>query len=168
MTSTPVQDAWLLKVLGLAAGGGRQQSPARTFSLVALQKSRLAWDSLRKNLQVQLRTIEQSLLKAVQEHNADEAAEDEYDPDEIASGVRDIYTILDKLDTRLIDKLDEALNAEGDKRASLNAEAGGIIKEYQAVVESDPLLGRIDVNGFASTTIRATAQKTLAALAQQL
>ena len=167
--STPNQDAWVLEVLGIHVGGGETDGAVEGGpSLVALQKSRLAWDSLRKSVQSQLRSIEQAALKAVEEHNKDEAQEDEYDPGEVATKLQSTYSILEKLDERLIKKLDEALNAEGAERARLNREARDIVREYQATVATDKMLGRIDLNGFAKTSIRDGAERTLAVLARQL
>jgi paraquat-inducible protein B len=163
----PQRDGWIFKVLGVAIAGG-QPGDAGKGGLVALQTSRLAWDNVRKSVQEQLQSIEKSLIAAVAAHNADETAEDEYDSAEIAKAAHSIYTILDKLDTRLIDKLDQALNADGAKRAEFQTEAAAIVKEYQAVAAGDPLLSHIDSNGFAQTTIRDVVQKTLADLARQL
>jgi hypothetical protein len=137
-------------------------------SIVALQTSRLDWDGLRKRVQQQLQALEAALLKAVQTHNADESLEDEYDEAGVATNVRKIYGLLDKLDERLIDKLDEALNASGAQRDALNAQAAGIVKEYQAFVDADPLIAEIDSNGFISTSIRGEVQRTLTKLASQL
>jgi hypothetical protein len=162
--SSPAQNAWVQRVLKVAIGS----PPGGAPGLVALQTSRLAWDNFRKNAQSQLRALEASITQAVAAHNADDAAEDEYDDGDVASGVRALYGILDKLDARLIDKLDQALGVEGPARQKLHDEAAGIVREYQAVVDADPLLGKIDVNGFSNTTIHASAQQTLAELARQL
>ncbi|MDY0744408.1 hypothetical protein SNE35_07815 [Paucibacter sp. R3-3] len=144
------------------------KSPSTPRSLVQMQASRLAWDSLRKNVQAQLQKLEASVLEAVRKHNADESAEDEYDETGVATSVKSLYAMLDTLDTRLIDKLDEALNAEGAERDRLNAEAAGIAREYQAFVDSDPLIQEIDANGFVPTNIRAELQRTLGQLHAQL
>ena len=171
--STPLQDSWVQRVLGLAVAGGRSAGTSDAAAripagIVVLQQSRLAWDGLRKSVQTQLQSIEQATIKAVEAHNADETVEDEYDPAEVATGLKAIYGILQKLDTRLIEKLDAALGAEGDTRARLNREARDIVGEYGAVLASDPMLAKIDLNGFANTSIRDAAQNTLAALAQRL
>jgi len=144
------------------------KSPSRPRSLVQMQASRLAWDSLRKNVQAQLQRLEASVLDAVRKYNADESAEDEYDETGVATSVKSLYAMLDALDTRLIDKLDEALNAEGAERDRLNAEAAVIAREYQAFVDSDPLIQEIDANGFVPTNIRAEVLRTLGQLHAQL
>jgi hypothetical protein len=136
------------------------------FSLVQLQKSRLAWDSLRKNIQSQLQGLEHSIVEAVRAHNVDETIEEGYEEGAVAAGVKRVYSILDKLDHRLLHKLDEALNAKGlSERQVRHAEAAKIIKEYQTFVESDALLAEIDKNGFTSTNIRAAVVAALTGLA---
>jgi hypothetical protein len=142
-------------------------APAKS-GIVELQKSRLAWDGLRKTVQQQLKDLEGALRTAVAQYNEEESAEDQFEEGDISEGVRALHGVLDRLDTRLIDKLDQALNAEGDRRAALHAEAAALVKEYQTYVDSDPLIAQIDNNGFIATTIRQQSVKTLAELAQQL
>jgi hypothetical protein len=151
-------EAWLAG--GGSAGGGA--------SLVQLQKSRLAWDGLRKQLGAQLGTLERSILDAVRAHNAEQESEEIFDEGEVASGTQRLHALLDSLDERLIDKLDEALNAAGAERTRLQQQAAAIVREYQAFVDSDALIASIDGSGFAPTTIRADAQRTLAELAAAL
>jgi hypothetical protein len=133
-----------------------------------MQKSRLVWDSLRKAVQSQLVSLEKEIIETVKAHNADEATEDRFDESATANAVRQLHTILDGLDTRLIDKLDEALNAKGDRVRELHAEAAGIVREYQAFVAGSTLIAAIDANGFVPTSIRATVEKTLSGLARSL
>ncbi|WP_077033349.1 hypothetical protein [Pelomonas sp. KK5] len=150
-----------------ALANAPQGGPARG-SVVALQQARLSWDGLRKALQGQLQGLEKQLLADVRAHNADPDAPDLLDEAEVTTAVREVYTVLDLLDTRLIDKLDEALNAEGAARQAHQAEAAALVQEYQRLVASDPRIADIDDNGFFPTSIRAEAQRTLNALLQQL
>ena len=155
----------------LAAGGPAPEAKPQVpeVSLVALQKSRLAWDGLRKKVQSELQALERHILEAIRTHNADETAEEEYDEQEVAAAVKQLYTILDKLDARLIDKLDEALNAQdAEQRQARHREAAAIIKEYQAFADQDPLLATIDDNGFTSCSIRKSVVATLNVLASKL
>jgi hypothetical protein len=146
-----------------------QPQPKAGATIVDLQKSRLAWDGLRKSVQSQLQQLEQSILAGLKAHNGDESAADEFDETEVAAKVRGLYGILDHLDERLIDKLDEALNAKTeDERTARQGEAAGIIKEYQDFVTGDPLIASIDASGFGNTSIRTTAVSTLSALAGKL
>ncbi len=136
------------------------------FSLVELQKSRLAWDNLRKSVHAQLEKLEQSIIADVKAHNADETAEDEFDEAEVTTAVKKLYTILGQYDQQLIDKLDEALNAKTDEqRRGQHDEAAQIIKEYQAFVAGDSMLAVIDENGFTNSTIRKDVVGTLTELA---
>jgi hypothetical protein len=129
-------------------------------SLVALQQSRLAWDQARKQIQTDLKTLGASITAACQED------------EEIEEGTVDVgvlQTILDGLDNRLIDKLDEALNASDlTKRAQLNQEAKTIAKEYMAFVNGNALMADIDDSGFASVAIRKSAVGALNLLASKL
>ncbi len=160
----------------LKAGPATGQTAAQTasgkqdpkFSIVALQKSRLAWDGLRKNVLSQLQGLETAILAGVREYNADETAEEEFDEGEVTNGVKKLYSVLEKLDERLLDKLDEALSAQTDElRQARHAEAAKLIKEYQAFAGSDPILASIDANGFAKTTIASAVSSTLADLASK-
>jgi hypothetical protein len=138
------------------------------FSIVELQKSRLAWDGLRKNVLSQLKELQAAIVDGVKAHNADEAEEEEFDEGEVAGGVQKLYTVLEKLDERLLDKLDEALSAKTEElRREKHAEAATIIKEYQAAAGSDTILGRIDANGFTKSTIASAVNSTLADLASK-
>lgn len=137
-------------------------------SLVVLQQSRLVWDALRKKIQGQLQTLEKTVLDEIRAHNADEANQEGYDESEVAGRLRQLWRILERLDARLIDKLDQALNASGAERQRLNAEAAQLVAEYQAYVEADAQIAEVDANGFLETSIRADAQRTLAQLASRL
>ena len=83
------------------------------------------------------------------------------------SGVLD--SLLDYLDERLIDKLDEALNAAtaADRRA-LNTQALDIVKEYVEFVDNSILLVDISDNGFVQLPIKPMLNERLNHLAQKL
>ncbi len=150
----------MLGAPGLATGSEKK------FSLVDLQKSRLSWVNLRSLIQSQLQELEAVILQTVRAHNADETAEDEFDEAAVASGVKDLSAKLGALDERLIDKLDEALNAQTDDvRRARHAEAAVIIKEYQAFAASSETLATVDLNGFTQSSIQSAVQSTLAELA---
>ncbi len=136
------------------------------FSLLQLQKHRLAWDGLRKNVQAQLQQLEQAILAGVRAHNADETAEDEFEEGEVGTAIKTLHGILGAHDQQLLDKLDEALNAKSDEqRRERHQEAAAIIQEYQSFVAGDPTIALIDANGFTPTTIRTEVTSTLASLA---
>lgn len=150
-------EAWL-STAAASAGGG----------LVALQQSRLAWDGLRKRVGDQLDALEQAVIEQVRAHNADADNEDEFDEAELTAGLRRLHGLLDRLDSRLIDKLDEALSASGAERQQHHREAQAIVDEYRSFVASDPLIAEIDANGFLDTAIRREAEQTLSQLAERL
>ncbi|MBQ0946238.1 hypothetical protein KAK07_23060 [Ideonella sp. 4Y16] len=150
-------EAWL-GTAAASAGGG----------LVALQQSRLALDGLRQRVSDQLDALEQAVIEQVRAHNADADNEDEFDEAELTAGLRRLHTLLDRLDTRLIDKLDEALSASGADRQQRHREAQAIVTEYRSFVGSDPLIAQIDANGFLDTAIRREAEQTLTQLAERL
>jgi hypothetical protein len=141
---------------------------AQPFSLVNAQASRLAWDSTRKKVQAELQNLEKQILATVEQHNNDESAEDEYEMADVAAGAKHLYECLDVLDNRLIDKLDDALNAEGPKREELHGQAKELIKEYQQFVTSDAFMADIDGNPFNPTSIRQMLDRTLTVLASKI
>lgn len=135
------------------------QSEGSGEARVAFTKSRLEWDSARKFLQSELRKLEGAILA--------ESAE-EPDFDQIQTGVAQLYEILEVFDERLIDKLDEALNAEGEVRRAKHAEAREIIAEYLDFANSEPLMQDIDASGFIDLKIRATLVTRLQSMDRQL
>jgi hypothetical protein len=122
-----------------------ENGAAAGTSVIALQKSRIAWDTARKAIQTQLKALELVLIEAVRKHNADEAIGDEYDEGELARSIPKLYTLLDKYDTRLLHRLDDALGGGPDQRMALQQEAAGIIKDYQTVLAGDPQSAAITV-----------------------
>jgi hypothetical protein len=134
--------------------------PAGKVSLVAFQQSRLAWDRARKTVQSELQKLEKEILAA---------CKDEPDIADIAAGTKDLYEMLEVLDERLIDTLDEALNAESpEKRAALHLDARGLVDEYRAFVNEEALIQDIDANGFVNLAVRSTLTSTLDDLAKKL
>jgi len=129
-------------------------------SLVALQQSRLTWDQTRKQVQADLKALEASIKSACEED------------EEIEEGTVDVgvlQTILDGLDNRLIDKLDEALSAADlTKRAQLNQEAKAIAVEYMTFVNGNALMADIDDSGFKPVSIRKSALGALTELSSKL
>ncbi|MBV8379399.1 MAG: hypothetical protein JO369_01365 [Paucibacter sp.] len=121
-------------------------------SRIAFAQSRLDWDNTRKQVQAELRRVEQAVL-----------AECKTEPDfaTIARNIREIYSILEVLDERLIDKLDEAYSADGARRRDLQQEAREIVGEYLDYARSEELLRHIDDNGFVDVAIGAELDRSL-------
>jgi len=143
-----------------------QETPAATTvgaqpqSFVAFTQTRLAWDQTRKAVQADLRKLEAEILAR---------CKDESDFADIEVGAKTLYEMLDVLDERLIDKLDEALNAATPQaRQQLHLQAREIVDEYLEFVETDELVADIDANGFVDTAVRATLTTRLNDMAGRL
>ena len=148
----------------LPGTGPARQAPVQATGpvspAVAFTQSRLLWDTTRKQVQVELQKLEATILQ--------ETAE-EPDAATIAANSKILYTILDFLDERLIDKLDDALNAKTpEDRSKLQTEARDIIDEYIDYMSSDELLHDIDDNGFVDMQIQATVSGQLNAIGSNL
>ena len=175
---TAAMDDWVSQVLGVKLGP--RLTPETLFTpesatgspndgaFVAMQKARLAWDSLRQSIQGQLRALESEIVRVVEVHNAEPEQPEKFDPKAVAEGTKKLYGILGGLDTRLIDALDLALKASGDERKALQAKAKDVISEYQGFVANDKMIGAIDSNGFTKTAIKSTVEKTLVVLSSRL
>jgi hypothetical protein len=132
----------------------------KTPSLVVLQRTRLEWDKTRKTIQAEIKKLEDSILSSA-------ASDEEVGADGV--DLRSLNNILDRLDTRLIDKLDEALNAEDPaQRQQYNLQAKSIIGEYMAFVNSNALMADIDESGFTPVAVRKTAVEALTNLSRNL
>ncbi len=157
---------------GAAANGTAQaqpaaQTPAATppagrqpQAFVAFTQTRLAWDQARKAVQADLRKLEAEILAR---------CKDESDFADIQDGAKTLYEMLDVLDERLIDKLDEALNATTPQaRQKFHLQAREIVDEYLEFVETDELVADIDANGFVDTAVRSTLTTRLHDMAGRL
>ncbi len=140
----------------------RVEKPAspKPVSNVVFQQSRLAWDTVRKKTHTDIEALKAAILK---ESERDQRLS------LIRAGLSRLDRILERLDTRLSDKLDEALNAPTpEQRQHLNGEASRIVGEYRGFVETEPLMEMIDDNGFLPLTVRKSLLSTLDVLADKL
>ena len=143
-----------------APSRGAPRTAAATGAKVVFQQTRLEWDTTRKQVQVELKKLEDSILAETR---------GEADSSQIAQNSKVLYTVLDHLDERLIDKLDEALSAgTPEARTGFTQEAREIVDEYIDYVSSDELLRDIDDNGFVDIRIGAMLTQRLSAMAVQL
>ena len=160
-----IAESMIKDVLKSLAGSAPPAGGREKGTFVAFTQARLKWDSARKTVQAELAKLEQSILDTFKNLPKIPPAK----LAELANSAKKLYTILDKLDERLIDKLDEALNAQTpEARTKVNKEAGDIVKEYQAFVNSDPLVNDIDGNPFTSVNVRGFLVQTLADLSARL
>ncbi len=145
-----------------------KRDPSKDGVFVKLQTSRFQWNQTRDQVKAELASLEQVIFDEVKQINADPNEEMEFDLDDLAKKSKELYTILDKLDVRLLKTLDQALGAENELRAQKQKEAAAIVKEYQLILNSDPLVARIDNSGFMNTSIKQTFAKVLDNLASNL
>jgi hypothetical protein len=143
-----------------ATAGSAPKVAAATGTNVVFQQTRLAWDATRKTIQAEVKKLEDSILASCQED--EEVGTDAVDLTQLSS-------ILEKLDSRLIDKLDEALNAQDPaERQRVHLQAKGIVSEYMAFVNDSPLMADIDDSGFTPVAVRKTALSALTLLSSKL
>jgi len=137
------------------------QGPAPTGgSFAALQQARLLWAKARQFVQGEMQKLEKAILNKYQN-------KPEYP--QVVAGMPRLFAPLTVLDERLLDKLDEALNADPpEQRASHQAAARKIIEEYTAYVNSNALLADIDDNGLVDVKVRATLVQALELLSSKL
>jgi hypothetical protein len=135
-------------------------------SSVLFTQTRLAWDHTRKKIQAELKKLEQSILSVCLDPDLEQ---NQFDFSTLAADTKSLYTILDNLDERLIDKLDDAQNASDPaERNRLQTEAGKIVQEYLAFLDSNDLMKVIDDNGFAPVAVRKSALDALHLIASKL
>jgi hypothetical protein len=149
----------------LAAAPPTAATPAATVAVppvsnVVFQQARLVWDASRKKALGLLATVQTALL-------ADFKGTPELGEIRVLS--ERLQGLLARLDERLSDKLDEALNAADPQvRRQRHEEAAGIVREYRAFVQGDPGLRLLDENPFARVQIRQVYETTLNVLAAKL
>jgi hypothetical protein len=153
-------EALIAGPVGAVTKGGTPKVAAATGAKVVFQQTRLTWDSTRKQVQVDLRKLEEAILAQ---------CKDQPDLQQIAEGTKNLYNILEHLDERLMDKLDDALNAATpEARAELHEEARTIVDEYMDYVKGEELFEDIDDNGFVAVEIASTLNASLGTMAKQL
>ena len=144
-------DAWVKRVLGVDVGTG---APRRTGTKVAFQKLRLDWDTTRKYLMSQIKTLESAIVAQ---------SADEDDAPQIADNVIRLEQSIVALDENLSDALDDLYNAGGND-PKLQAHALDIARGYQSFITSEPLLQELDDNPFEKLDARARLDQTLTAI----
>jgi hypothetical protein len=136
---------------------------------VIFTQSRLVWDVTRKKVRTELDGLARAVRTTCQKWNKDPNFTHEVNLGKLETGLKNFNRILERLDTRLNDKLDEAVNAmNAGERQVKRAEAKGLVQEYLSFTNGDPLLAVIDQNGFLATKVRASVLATLTALSSKL
>lgn len=137
-----------------------KQAAAPRGAKVLFAQSRLRWDGARKQVQVELRKLEEQILAA---------ARGQSDFDDIATCARGVYRILDRLDESLIDRLDEAYAAaDAAAEARAHEAARKVVVDYRNFVDTDPLMLAIDDNPFGKVDVRASVVAALTELQARL
>lgn len=127
---------------------------------VSYAKARLAWDQARKKMRQELEKLEATILAE---------SKDEPDFAEIKAKAEALYDPHRVLDTRLLDALDSAGNAEEPAlRAERVDDALDIIDEYLEFIESNPLLQNVDNNPFVPVAVTSALTRTLADIQAEL
>ncbi len=147
------------KRLKTLLAGGRQHE-ANSGTLVKLQQARLLWIETRQHLQSELTKLTNAIVGK---------SKNEPDFKEIEAKSPALFKMLDTLDTRLIQELDDALNAQNiPERVKFQFRAQDVIEEYIEFVESEDIFEAIDNNGFETVNIAARLNQTLDSLSKAL
>lgn len=156
MPLTDTQQAFAARYLG----GAPSPDTGTAVNLVALQKMRLDWDAARKQAGRDLQKLEKTIISTFAE---------EPELVQVAEIARGMAGSLERLDTGLLDALDNALSAESDSdRSKHNAQAGRLTKQYIGVLESDPVLKLVEDNPFVPVKITTPMRDALNALRSEL
>jgi hypothetical protein len=125
---------------------------------VLMQQARLAWNRIRDDVMAELVSIEQEIIQKCAASNNDPDEEFEVDLEEVKTGTKTLYKLINQLNTDLLDQLDETLNKYSDEnqRAEGYKVAAQLVTDFKNTLSADPLLNRVDNNGFKQTKIRAT------------
>ena len=147
----------------LKGGGAAKPAPgAVSVNFVAMQKSRLLWDSARKRVASEVASLKKEALDVFAD-----------DPEE--TQVRDALDQLDEitsaLDERLLDALDDLLNSKDPaEHAKLLAEANSVLDEYANFVATNELVKKLsgDTPFGTKLTIGPTYEGVIKALQANL
>ncbi|MGE0387172.1 MAG: hypothetical protein AB7Q97_20810 [Gammaproteobacteria bacterium] len=153
--------ALLDEIEGMLPEGGATAGPKapKVAPKVLFTQSRLAWIATRKKVADDLQKLEKSIVEMYEGHGV---------ADEVKRAVRKLDTILENFDESLVDKLDEALNADAAEHDRLHGEARTIIGRYLKFLETDALVKELDGNPFVPVAVNATLTKTLSTLAEKI
>jgi hypothetical protein len=144
------------------SGAAAQASPAAPPNgpgATAFAKARLAWVATRHKIEGEIDKLHAEMTSVYKDHgfgaDLDKIFRTKVDP------------MLDKLDHRLAEKLDEvAKNGDPAGHAKLVQEAKTIIRDYESYIAGEPLIAKLDDNPFVPLQIQKTLSATLAALSK--
>ena len=157
-----LRKAWIERVLAIRIGDERGVDTAsgNESAVVRLAKAMIAWNEMRVQVGREVSKLQAAIL---------EAHEGEDDYDDIDDNIGNLDDILEHLDDRLIDKLNDmrAATSEAEK-AKLLQEARGVLQGYRAYLASDPLVNDIDDNGYIKLEVKPLIASTLESVAAAL
>lgn len=134
------------------SSAAQEAEAAIPHNVVAYTKTRLAWIRTRGDLRKDLESLKSAIDKTV-------AGIEGLEQVPAKSGV--LFDYLDDIDTSLEETLEKLVEtADGDGREKLKAQARKIIEDYRGVLDTD-FFKAVDKNGFANTSIRASALASL-------
>ncbi|KAE9631761.1 hypothetical protein [Parasedimentitalea maritima] len=115
--------------------------------------SRLNWNKTRGVLKLEIEKLQSAILKFCSENN---------DLKEVGDSVGNLTGYIEKLDSRLEDKLDEIVNSkEGEQREAAKKQARSLVNEYQNELNA-PFFKDVDQgNGFANVAVASTSRAAL-------
>ena len=154
MADDAAQRAWVERVLGVALPPAAGPGGSKT----EFARLRLSWDSARKHLAGQLRTLKAAIV---------EQSADEEDAADIKANAGEVEDALAHFDDDLSDVLDDLYNA-GGADAGLQRKARTIASKYRAFVEADPLMQDLDGNPFVPLDARKTLDGALGSIIASL
>ena len=129
--------------------------------IAAFRKLSQVWVAVRGKVEADMKQLETAMRK--------EFAGDEELLKQTDVNAPKLYAVLDRLDTRLIDKLKEAEQTKDDAELTVRRkEARELVVEYRQFVMTDRLMSRLDENPFVTLTTQATILKTLDSLLKAL
>jgi hypothetical protein len=139
----------------LNAHDDNQKDAKPPHGTISFAKSRLEWQTAKKNVEVQLDRLQATILG-------------EFDDDEALECVKKLELVLSRFNEGLSDSLDELYNADSDKKQPMAQAALQTVKHYLAYVESDELIAHIEANPYESLTVRASLLGPLMEIQNQL
>lgn len=143
----------------LRQAGQATAAPAVPDGIVVFQKSKLAWEKTRKQMQAEMRRLQKSIVDRCNALGLTEVAAD----------TEELFHQLGTIDESLEDALDLVINAEhGPPRDAEKAKASRAIDRYLAHLNT-PFFKDLDTgNGFASVQVVGPAIVTLQAVKKRL
>jgi hypothetical protein len=134
-----------------------------------MQKSRLTWVATLDRVQSQIDVAAANLITRCEEINDDEDSEEGFDMKDVKSKAKALHQKLAILDRRLVQELDDGLNAQTpEARAEALKVARATVEEYAGVVKDNKFLEKLDKSGFPKAKLKETLDAVLKNLAANL